>query len=118
MRLIGIIIAILTGGLLILTSCSLAKSVEPTPASFTNSDKLDVKGISYPLNTPVFTATNPKLTPQAAAIVAPQADNVYITEKSTTFHRSGCRYLWNSRTPIDRSRASSLGYTPCPICRP
>ncbi|MCH5268347.1 MAG: Ig-like domain-containing protein [Lachnospiraceae bacterium] len=42
--------------------------------------------------------------------------NVYITNTGKKYHRSGCRYLWNSKIKIKLSDAKSRGYTACSVC--
>lgn len=43
---------------------------------------------------------------------------VYITRTGEKYHRSGCRYLRQSKIAIDRSAAIRQGYTPCSVCNP
>lgn len=42
---------------------------------------------------------------------------VYVTEYGTKYHRSGCRYLWNSKIPMKKSEAGK-SYSPCSVCNP
>ena len=42
---------------------------------------------------------------------------VYITNKGTKYHRSGCSYL-KSSNPITKKDAISQGYSPCSRCNP
>ena len=43
---------------------------------------------------------------------------VYITRTGAKYHRSGCRYLRQSKIAISKSSAQSQGYTACKVCRP
>lgn len=43
---------------------------------------------------------------------------VYITATGSKYHRSGCRYLRQSKYSISLSNAKAQGYTPCSVCRP
>lgn len=43
---------------------------------------------------------------------------VYVTRTGEKYHRSGCRYLRQSKIAIDRSDAIAQGYTPCSVCDP
>lgn len=43
---------------------------------------------------------------------------VYITRTGSKYHRSGCRYLRQSRIPISLSEAKRRGYGACSVCRP
>ena len=43
-------------------------------------------------------------------------DTVYITNTGRKYHRSGCRYLRESREGISLSKAEARGYTPCKVC--
>ncbi len=43
---------------------------------------------------------------------------VYITDTGNKYHRSGCRYLNQSKYAISREDAREQGYTPCTVCKP
>lgn len=45
-----------------------------------------------------------------------QSVTVYITRTGEKYHRSGCRYLSNSKIPISLSNAKASGYTACSVC--
>lgn len=45
-------------------------------------------------------------------------DIVYITETGDKYHRSNCRYLSQSKIPIERREAIRQGYTACSVCKP
>lgn len=47
-----------------------------------------------------------------------QTITVYITDTGSKYHRSGCRYLWNSSNAVTLSNAKSWGYSPCSVCDP
>lgn len=47
-----------------------------------------------------------------------QSVTVYVTDTGSKYHRSGCRYLYDSSTPISLSKAKAAGYTPCSRCNP
>lgn len=47
-----------------------------------------------------------------------QSVTVYVTDTGSKYHRSGCRYLYDSSTPIPLSKAKAAGYTPCSRCNP
>lgn len=42
---------------------------------------------------------------------------VYITKTGAKYHSSGCRYLSQSRIPINLQSAKNL-YSPCSVCNP
>ena len=44
-------------------------------------------------------------------------ETVYITEHGTRYHKDGCKYLRNSKIPIELSDAV-ISYKPCQICKP
>lgn len=46
------------------------------------------------------------------------SQTVYITKTGSKYHRSGCRYLRQSKIAIDKSSAISQGYDPCSVCNP
>jgi hypothetical protein len=41
---------------------------------------------------------------------------VYITRTGERFHIGRCRYLRQSRIPIEKREAIKGGYTPCKVC--
>ncbi len=43
---------------------------------------------------------------------------VYVTATGECYHRSGCRYLSESRIPIRLKQAEERGYRPCSVCDP
>jgi hypothetical protein len=43
---------------------------------------------------------------------------VYITRTGEKYHRSGCRYLSQSKIAISLADAKARGYTPCSVCDP
>ena len=43
---------------------------------------------------------------------------VYTTTSGTKYHRSGCRYLSKSKSPISTKDAKRRGLTPCKVCKP
>jgi hypothetical protein len=43
---------------------------------------------------------------------------VYITRTGEKYHRSGCRYLRQSRIPTMRASAIGQGYGRCSVCSP
>lgn len=45
-----------------------------------------------------------------------QSVTVYVTRTGEKYHRSGCRYLSNSKIPISLSNARASGYTACSVC--
>lgn len=47
---------------------------------------------------------------------AQNSETVYVTETGEKYHRSGCRYLSDSKISISLSSAKSSGYTPCSVC--
>ena len=50
--------------------------------------------------------------------ITPTADIVYITNTGSKYHRSGCRYLSESKIGIERAKAIREGYTACSVCKP
>lgn len=63
------------------------------------------------------TTTNTQTEEKTEYSVAPSTW-VYITDTGEKYHKYGCQYLQYSSTLILRSRAISLGYTPCSVCNP
>jgi competence protein ComEC len=55
--------------------------------------------------------------PEAVA-PTPVADTVYITNTGAKYHRDGCRYLRQSKIPIERAEALAQGYDACSVCKP
>lgn len=55
---------------------------------------------------------------QISGFVVQASRIVYGTRTGRKYHRSGCRYLRLSKIRMTRSRARSLGLTPCSVCRP
>lgn len=47
-----------------------------------------------------------------------ETEIVYITDSGNKYHKSGCRYLSESKISITLSAACSQGYTPCSVCKP
>lgn len=47
-----------------------------------------------------------------------QCDTVFITKTGTKYHRDGCRYLKESKIPIDIADLNTEKYKPCSVCRP
>lgn len=45
-----------------------------------------------------------------------QSVTVYVTRTGEKYHRSGCRYLSNSKILISLSNARASGYTACSVC--
>ena len=43
---------------------------------------------------------------------------VYVTRTGEKYHRDGCQYLRQSRTPKSLSAAVAAGYTACKRCKP
>jgi competence protein ComEC len=48
----------------------------------------------------------------------PQSVTVYITKSGEKYHRDGCRFLKNSRTPVLLEELDTELYTPCAVCNP
>ena len=46
------------------------------------------------------------------------ANVVYITNTGEKYHKSGCRYLKDSKIEISLSEAQSQGYDACGVCKP
>jgi septal ring-binding cell division protein DamX len=71
--------------------------------------------------------TTPTLTPSPSPLPTPndapatESDEkeiiVYITKTGTKYHRSECRHLSKSKTPIDLESAKEK-YSPCSTCKP
>lgn len=55
---------------------------------------------------------------QTSSTSEQQTITVYITDTGSKYHRSGCRYLWNSSNAVTLSNAKSWGYAPCSVCDP
>ena len=43
---------------------------------------------------------------------------VYITNTGTKYHKSGCRYLSQSKIAISKKDAIAQGYGACSVCKP
>ena len=52
-----------------------------------------------------------------APAVNPQEKIVYVTNTGSKYHRDGCRYLRESKIPMNYSDAIK-SYTPCSVCKP
>jgi hypothetical protein len=46
------------------------------------------------------------------------AQTVYITKTGEKYHQQHCKHLAKSSIEIDLSKAASLGYAPCKVCKP
>ena len=47
-----------------------------------------------------------------------KAQTVYVARTGKRYHRSGCRYLAQGKTPLTLKEAKAKGYTPCKVCHP
>lgn len=59
----------------------------------------------------------PGFTTAIAPAVNPQETIVYVTSTGTKYHKDGCRYLKDSKIPINYNDAIKT-YTPCGVCKP
>ena len=67
--------------------------------------------------TPKPTATQiPKPTEAPQVIETPKAEQVYITNIGSKYHRKHCRFLEKSKIPIDLAEAKAGEYEPCKVC--
>jgi hypothetical protein len=48
----------------------------------------------------------------------PEGSTVFITRTGIRYHKGNCRYLRESRIPINIEEAEGKGYTPCKVCKP
>ena len=101
MRTFSTISAIFILLLLLLPACS------PPAITVTQTSPLDSVGSPDEItpHTTIITTTAP-------------VDIVYITRTGERYHRGSCRYLSQSKIPIERQEAIARGYTPCKVCRP
>lgn len=53
-----------------------------------------------------------------SVMTAKKATTVYVTKTGKKYHRSGCRYLKQSKIAIKLPTAKKRGYQPCKICKP
>lgn len=60
----------------------------------------------------------PEPTPAPAPQQPAVGNVVFITDTGKKYHRSGCRYLKDSKIEISLSDAQSQGYEPCGVCKP
>jgi hypothetical protein len=60
------------------------------------------------------------LPPQATAQASqdPKSQTVYITRTRQKYHREGCRYLAQSKSPVSFKDAKTKGCAACKMCRP
>lgn len=97
------------GVLLLLSGCDPgAGSRPPTPSDNRKSDGVTVHDANRP-------ASEAKAEPQQPR--STQDVTVYITETGAKYHRSGCRYLAKSSTPVSLSQVKGR-YGPCSVCQP
>lgn len=59
-----------------------------------------------------YAAADPQTQPLAAS------DVVYVTRTGEKYHKSGCRYLSQSKIKTTRAQAEKDGYTACKVCKP
>lgn len=66
------------------------------------------------------TTPDPALEPEPEVIPDPEPEpetrTVYITETGDRYHDAGCRWLKDSKIPIDLNTAIARGYTACGTC--
>jgi hypothetical protein len=95
-----------------------------TISVFPHSGGLDSSGGHYNRKTGEYHYHRAPAPPPTTTTIAPPAQSqsieniVYITKTGEKFHAAGCRYLANSKIPIERSAAVSRGFGPCSVCRP
>jgi hypothetical protein len=59
------------------------------------------------------------LSSSCTAIIEPSGSTtVYVTKTGSSYHRSGCRYLSQSKIAITLEEAVEQGYAPCKVCKP
>jgi hypothetical protein len=54
---------------------------------------------------------------QPARAEQPKVRTVYVARTGKKYHRDGCRYLAQGKTPMTLKDAKAKGYTPCKVCR-
>jgi hypothetical protein len=47
-----------------------------------------------------------------------KTQTVYVTKTGKRYHKSGCRFLSNSKIQMTREEAEKKSYTPCKTCKP
>ena len=57
------------------------------------------------------------VTPPPRVEVEPQTITVYVTRTGSKYHRGSCRYLRQSRIPMELKKAAKR-YGPCSVCNP
>ena len=92
----------------------------PTPSdTAAQTPKASSSATKQPTKAPTQKAT---ATPTKKAMATPKpADTsatVYITDTGKKYHRSGCRYLKDSKHAISLEKAKQNGYSPCSVCNP
>ena len=100
-------------------------SATPAPASATPAP---ASATPVPASaTPVPASATPapaSATPVPASATPVSVDpatidtKVFITATGTKYHRSGCRYLKDSKRSIGVDDANKQGYEPCSVCHP
>jgi micrococcal nuclease len=79
--------------------------------------KIGLWGLESSTSTPSITTAIKTYSINPTATL-PDSDIVYITRTGEKYHRSGCRYLSQSKILITRENAIAQGYTPCSVCKP
>ena len=93
------------------TPTKVAKSTEAHKPTATQTPKPTAT------QTPKPTATQiPKPTEAPQVIETPKAEQVYITNTGSKYHRKHCRFLEKSKIPIDLAEAKAGEYEPCKVC--
>jgi competence protein ComEC len=120
---------------------STAVSLQPTTVNVTTTKPSTVPSTTVPSSKPSTTVpsskpsttvpstqpstaptpvTQPNTVPPTVAQtkpVVPSNITVFVTETGTKYHKEGCRYLSDSKIPMELEQAK-LTYTPCKVCKP
>lgn len=67
---------------------------------------------------PQITNISNSLQIEQLAATKKKSATVYITKTGEKYHKSGCRYLKQSKIAIDLTKAKKQGYTACKVCKP
>ncbi len=108
------VIAILLICLLVFTACSSASTSPTIPQVPTPTEQPTLQPQTTPAQSPTVAPETPAPSPKPTIAT----DTVYITRTGEKYHRANCRYLSQSKIPVERKDAISNGYAPCKVCRP
>ena len=94
------------------------RTVSVTPASATPAPASATPAPASATPVPASATPVPASATPVSVDPATIDTKVFITATGTKYHRSGCRYLKDSKRSIGVDDANKQGYEPCSVCHP